>query len=446
MPTPLPVRTQAARTVAAVLQQRASLASLMAPALEAVADDQRPLLQELCFGTLRWQPALQALLGRLLDKPLRSRDSDVQALLLIGLYQLHYLRTPDHAAVAATVEACRPLQKAWAGKLINAILRRFLRERETLLQQLAASPAWISAHPNWLRKQIEQHWPGEAAAVFAANNDHPPFTLRLNTALCRRKDYLQQLHDAGIEARATPYSDTGVTLLRARDVHRVPGFDQGLVSVQDEAAQLAAGLLQLAPGQRVLDACCAPGGKTGHLLELAATLPAPLAQLQALELEPRRLERVRENLARLPAAVTAATPWELLCADARDRASWWDGRVFDCILLDAPCSASGIVRRQPDIKVLRKATDIAKLAALQLQLLHALWPTLRPGGQLLYATCSLLPQENRAVVAQFLAQQQDARECPLAAPWGQAQTAGRQLLPQPGGHDGFYYASLYKVS
>jgi 16S rRNA (cytosine967-C5)-methyltransferase len=435
-----PVRAQAAITLAAVLQQQASLASLMAPALARVVDNEQPLLQELCFGTCRWQPQLQSILNRLLDKPLKSKDSDIHALLLLGLYQLKHLRVPDHAAINNTVAACKALKKPWAEKLVNGVLRRFQREQTVLDEALHNSPAYTSAHPNWLRKSLEKFWPEQAAAIFAANNAHPPFTLRLNLGRHSREVYQQTLLELDLNSSLTPFSGYGLTLDKACDVGKLPGFSDGNLSVQDEAAQLAAELMQLQPGQRVLDACCAPGGKTGHLLELSAQLSAPLQEVVALDLEERRLVRVRENLHRLQQQAT------LICSDALAVSEWWDGHAFDRILLDAPCSATGVIRRHPDIKLLRNAEDIAKLAALQLQLLQALWTTLKPGGRLVYATCSVLPTENTQVIEHFLAQQSDAEHDTITAAWGISQPYGRQLLPQIQGHDGFYYACLIKTA
>jgi len=430
------LRLVAARTLAQVLDQKASLASLMAPAQEKVSTQDQALLQELCFGTLRWQPQLQSILGRLLEKPLKDKDQDVQALLLLGLYQLRYTRIPDHAAISATVDAAKKLKKPWAQKLVNALLRNFQRSREVLETALATSPAYLTAHPNWLRKRIESYWPEQAEAIFAANNEHPPFTLRVDLQQQSREDFMAQLAGAELEGSAAPFSRFAVTLKQAASVERIPGFTEGKVSVQDEAAQLAADLLQLQPGQQVLDACAAPGGKTGHMLEAQPQL----ALVTALDLEERRLVRVQENLTRLQKSA------KLVCADACDLDAWWDGKAFDRILLDAPCSATGVIRRHPDIKLLRKSGDIAKLAELQLSLLKALWKTLAPGGRLVYATCSVLPTENSLVVEQFLAEQSDAQHSPIDADWGITQTCGRQLLPQVNGHDGFYYACINKKS
>ncbi len=433
-----PVRAQAALTLASVLQQKASLASLMIPAATQVADNEQALLQELCFGTCRWQPQLQSILGRLLEKPLKPKDTDIHALLLLGLYQIQYMRVPDHAAISTTVDACRALKKPWAEKLLNGVLRRFQREKDALTNTLATSPAFITAHPNWLRKQICNAWPQHADAIFDANNAHPPMTLRLKRGVVNRDNYIAQLQTHNINAKAAPFSPDAVVLEQAVDVFKLPGFEKGLVSVQDEAAQLAADLVKLNGGERILDACCAPGGKTGHLLELSESLDPAIGELVALDLEQRRLARVEENLKRLNKQAT------LICADGQDIDQWWDGKAFDRILLDAPCSATGVVRRHPDIKILRKATDIAKLAALQLALLKALWQTLTPGGRLVYATCSVLPTENSDVIQAFVEQQEDAQHDPIDADWGIAQTYGRQLFPQNHGHDGFYYACLTK--
>ncbi|MBU3068705.1 16S rRNA (cytosine(967)-C(5))-methyltransferase RsmB [Aestuariicella sp. G3-2] len=443
--SPRPVRVQAALTLASVLQQQASLASLMTPALDKVDAQEQPLLQELCFGTCRWQPQLQSILNRLLEKPLKPKDSDIHALLLLGLYQLKYLRIPDHAALNNTVAACKSLKKPWAEKLVNGILRRFQRERESLEAALQKSPAYTSAHPNWLRKSIENFWPQQSEAVFAANNAHPPFTLRLNLSQQSRDDYRQTLENLELGSTPTPFSPFGLTLDKACDVNKLPGFSEGKLSVQDEAAQLAGELLQLQPGQRVLDACCAPGGKTGHILELGTQLTSPLQNVVALDLEARRLERVKDNLQRLQHQLNQYNQTTtLICADALAVDEWWDGEPFDRILLDAPCSATGVVRRHPDIKLLRNAADIAKLAALQLSLLRALWPTLKPGGRLVYATCSLLPTENTRVVEQFIESEAGAKHDPIDALWGLPQACGRQLLPQIQGHDGFYYACINK--
>lgn len=430
----LAVRTAAAQVIGQILRHQGSLSSVLPPVLSRVADSDRALLQELCFGTLRWQPKLNAYLLQLVDKPLRAKDSDIQALLLLGLYQLIYTRIPDHAAIGETVEVTRGLKKAWATKLVNGVLRRFQREKAALDSLLETEPAFATAHPSWLIDTIRHAWPEDAEQILAANNTHPPFTLRVNPRQQSRADYLQALADQGIDARATAFSAVGITLDQACDPRGLPLFAAGGISVQDEAAQLTADLLELAPGQRVLDACCAPGGKTGLILE---TEPA-LAQMVALDSDERRLTRVHENLARLNLVA------DIRCGDAAQPASWWDGKAFDRILLDAPCSATGIIRRHPDIKLLRTPDDIARLAELQGRMLDALWPLLKPDGILLYATCSIMPAENTQVVEAFITRQLDAQLDQLEEEWGIAQPAGRQLLPDVEGHDGFYYARLRK--
>ncbi|WP_426810101.1 16S rRNA (cytosine(967)-C(5))-methyltransferase RsmB [Pseudomonas sp. WOUb67] len=429
-------RLAAARALAAVLSGKASLNSSLPAQLDKVDERDRGLTQDLAFGTARWQPRLDLLAAQLLQKPFKAADADVQALLLVGLYQLFYTRIPAHAAIGETVGCADKLKKPWAKGLLNAVLRRAQREGEELLAGMERDPVVRTAHPRWLQKALKAFWPEQWEAICAANNAHPPMILRVNRRHHSRDAYLALLAEAGIGASACQYSRDGIVLAEACDVRGLPGFAEGWVSVQDEAAQLSADLLELAPGQRVLDACCAPGGKTCHLLEAEAGL----AHMVAIDLEAKRLTRVRENLDRLQLDA------ELIACDARDTASWWDGKPFQRILLDAPCSATGVIRRHPDIKLTRQADDIPALAALQGELLDALWPTLEVGGMLLYATCSSLPTENTEVVGAFLARTPGARELDLATEAGLRQPHGRQLLAQEGGHDGFYYAKLIKIA
>ncbi|MBA6134895.1 MULTISPECIES: 16S rRNA (cytosine(967)-C(5))-methyltransferase RsmB [Pseudomonas] len=429
-------RLAAARALAAVLSGKASLNSSLPAQLDKVDERDRGLTQDLAFGTARWQPRLDLLAAQLLQKPFKAADADVQALLLVGLYQLFYTRIPAHAAIGETVGCADKLKKPWAKGLLNAVLRRAQREGEALLAGMERDPVVRTAHPRWLQKALKAFWPEQWEAICAANNAHPPMILRVNRRHHSRDAYLGLLTDAGVAASACHYSRDGIVLAEACDVRGLPGFAEGWVSVQDEAAQLSADLLELAAGQRVLDACCAPGGKTCHLLEAEPGL----AHLTAIDLEAKRLNRVRENLDRLQLDA------ELIACDARDTASWWDGKPFQRILLDAPCSATGVIRRHPDIKLTRQADDIPALAALQGELLDALWPTLEVGGMLLYATCSSLPTENTQVVEAFLARTPGARELDLATEAGLRQPHGRQLLAQEGGHDGFYYAKLIKIA
>lgn len=429
-------RLAAAKALAAVLNGKASLNSSLPTQMDKVEDRDRGFTQDLAFGTARWQPRLSALAAKLLQKPFKAADADVEALLLVGLYQLLYTRVPAHAAIGETVGCADKLKKPWAKALLNAVLRRAQRESEALLAELEHDPVVRTAHPRWLQKSLKAFWPEQWEAICAANNAHPPMILRVNRRHHTRDAYLGLLTEAGIAATPCVYSRDGIVLDTATDVRSLPGFAEGWISVQDEAAQLAADLLDLAPGQRVLDACCAPGGKTCHILEAEPEL----AGVVAVDLEAKRLVRVRENLERLGLSA------ELIAADGRDTATWWDGKPFQRILLDAPCSATGVIRRHPDIKLTRQPDDIAALAVLQGELLDAMWITLEVGGILLYATCSTLPTENTEVIEAFLARTSGARELDIASQAGIKQPHGRQLLAQEGGHDGFYYAKLIKIA
>ena len=429
-------RLAAAKALTAVLNGKASLNSSLPLQLDKVEARDRGLTQDLAFGTARWQPRLSALANKLLQKPFKAADADVEALLLGGLYQLLYTRIPAHAAIGETVGCADKLKKPWAKALLNAVLRNAQRESEALLVELEHDPVVRTAHPRWLQKSLKAFWPEQWEAICAANNAHPPMILRVNRRHKTRDAYLQLLVESGIEARPCVFSQDGIVLAEPCDVRNLPGFAEGWISVQDEAAQLAADLLDLAPGQRVLDACCAPGGKTCHILEVEPKL----AGVVAVDLEAKRLVRVRENLERLGLSA------ELIAADGRDTATWWDGKPFQRILLDAPCSATGVIRRHPDIKLTRQPDDIGALATLQGELLDAMWPTLEVGGILLYATCSTLPTENTEVIEAFLARTPGARELDIAGQFGIKQPHGRQLLAQEGGHDGFYYAKLIKIA
>lgn len=426
-------RALAAKILARVVNG-ASLTAVLDDNLPRARDNDRALIQELCYGTLRAWPRLEHIAGALLRKPLGKKDRDVQALILLGLYQLTAMRIPAHAAVAETVGAVSALGKDWARALLNAVLRNFQRQRETLLAQADDSEPGRWAHPQWLIDTLRQAWPDDWQQILAANNERAPMTLRVNTRRQSRSDYLSSLEQAGIGAEVTTASDCGIRLRQAVDVSLLPGFAEGTVSVQDEAAQLAATLLDAQPGERVLDVCAAPGGKTAHILEHNDDI-----ELLAVDIEAQRLQRVTDNLQRL--GLTAVT-----CrGDARQPQDWWDGRPFDRILLDAPCSASGVIRRHPDIKLLRRPGDIETLLELQGEILHTIWPLLRTGGILLYATCSVLPQENERRISTFIAERPDAEHRDINADWGRTTGIGRQILP--GGTaqmDGFYYACLHK--
>jgi len=431
------IRAMAANAMAPLLRQHGSLNTHLPSALQHCPPQDRALLQQLCYGSMRELFRLQALAACLLKKPFRSEDMDLQALLLIGLWQLRSSRIPAHAALHETVEATLVLNKPWATKLFNAVLRRYQREHKTLEQQLANDPCFTWNHPQWFISKLSHNWPEHWQDILAANDEQAPLTLRTNTRRQSRQQALERLETAGIEATATPFSEVGLTLAQAMDVEAIPGFSEGDLSVQDEAAQLAATLLATEPEQRVLDACAAPGGKLCHLLEATPRLQ----DVVAVELEPARAQRITDNLQRLGLELEC----KVLTADASS-SDWWDGQPFDRILIDAPCSGTGVIRRHPDIKWLRQGEDVNALAQVQLNILTNLWQMLSPGGRLVYATCSVFSQENERIIGRFLKQHADARHQPIDADWGEERPFGRQLFPQIGGHDGFYYAVLSKVT
>jgi 16S rRNA (cytosine967-C5)-methyltransferase len=393
------------------------------------------LLRELCYGVLRHVFSLSALTDLLLSKPLKAKDADVRCLIMVGLYQLIHLRVPDHAAINETVAATRELKKPWAKGLINALLRRYQRESESLLHKLTDDQRY--EHPAWLLERLQTDWPQQWQDIIAANNARAPMTLRVNRAQGDRDAYLADLKAVDIDAEPIEDANEALQLVSPVPVEVLPGFAEGRVSVQDGAAQLAAGLLAAEPGQRILDACAAPGGKTAHILEGIAAQGGE-AELLAIDNDERRMARVGETLDRLELSA------ELCVADAADIETWFEGEAFDRILLDAPCSATGVIRRHPDIKWLRRESDIDALVATQARLLDRLWSVLEPGGRLVYATCSVLRAENVAQMEAFLSRQADAKERPIAAHWGHEQTIGRQILPGEADKDGFYYAVLEK--
>ncbi|WKD49893.1 16S rRNA (cytosine(967)-C(5))-methyltransferase RsmB [Microbulbifer spongiae] len=430
------VRAEAARVVATLLEARGSLARLLPKAEGRVAHRDRALLREFCYGCARTAPRLQLVAAKVLHK--NPGDALVSALILLGLYQLEYTRIPDHAAISATVNAARSLGLDRAAGLVNGVLRNALRNREQLQRKLCGNPQFSALHPSWLLQRIKAAWPQQASDILRANNTNPPMTLRVNTGKISRENYLQQCTATGLCAGPCAVSPVGIVLSAPVPVSDLPGFAEGLVSVQDESAQLAAPLLAPLAGERVLDACAAPGGKSCHLLE-----QQPSIKLSVLDIERERLDRVAENFGR------CGLDAQMICADATRPSAWWDGRPYDRILLDAPCSATGVIRRNPDIKLLRRDGDIPALAQLQGKLLRAIWPLLKPGGSLLYATCSILPGENSEVTTTFIAETEDASdntpELFNGCLWGEKQATGIQRLPQTGGGDGFYYALLSKA-
>ncbi|MGB0133933.1 16S rRNA (cytosine(967)-C(5))-methyltransferase RsmB [Dokdonella sp.] len=428
------VRADAARILARVVFDGVSLrAAFEARASRSADPRDRALLAATLFASTRWWLRFDSVLAQMLERGLPDKARDIHSLLVLGFVQIEIMRMPDYAVVAACVDAARLLGQPRHAGLVNAVLRRFLRERKALLEEADRDEISQHAHPRWLIERIRGDWPRDAESVFEENNREAPLTLRVNRRRCAREDLLGRLGQAGVAAHAPLHLADAIVLEESTDVSRLPGYAEGHFSVQDGAAQRVADLLDLADGQRVLDACAAPGGKAAHALERADV------ELTALDSDAGRLPRLRENLGRLGLEAN------VVHADAARSKDWWDGRPFDRILLDAPCSATGIIRRQPDIKLHRRLADIAPLAAIQARLGAALWPMLAPGGKLLYATCSLLRAENEATVARLLDTFSDAKAMPIHDRHGRAAGAGRQNLPGHKGMDGFYYALLEKT-
>lgn len=424
-------RLAAAEIVADVLQEGQSLTAALEGVLPSVPSAKdRALIQALCFGVCRFYHRLDFILNELLEKPIK--DGQIRALALVGLYQLRAMRIKPHAAVSETVKGAS--KKPWAKALLNALLRNYLRNQAGLEQKADLYPSAALCHPVWLIEQIRQDWPRQATTLWMENNRQPPMALRVNLSRLSREHYLRLLAERDISAETVDFCASAVLLTQPVPVELLPGFDEGLVSVQDTAAQLAAYLLEVKPGQRVLDVCAAPGGKTAHILELQPQL----AKLVAVDKEASRMERLTGNLKRLKLQADVVT------GDAARPDTWWDGRLFDRILVDAPCSALGVIRRHPDIKLLRRPDDIGTLQILQQSILQAVWPLLAPGGLLLYATCSILKQENEGQMTAFLSAHADAVELPIVADWGVSQSCGRQILTGEHAMDGFYYARLEK--
>jgi 16S rRNA (cytosine967-C5)-methyltransferase len=433
------LRATAAEIVDAVVNAGRSLDAALAENEKRVDAEDQSLLRLLCYGTLRHHWRLQARVDALLERPLKSRDSVVNALLGIGLYQLSDTRIPDHAVVSQTVEAARILRRPKLAPLVNAILRRALRDRVSDTQPSKEDA--LHDHPQWMLDMFKVDWPDDWRDIVAANNARAPMWLRVNPAHGTATDYIERLGEEGIEGELLAAAPQAVRLTEPRPVNTLPGFAAGYASVQDAAAQLAAPWLLDGIAGRVLDACSAPGGKSGHLLEIAGDR----IELTCLDRDRQRLAAVAANLDRLGRNAT------LIAADASKPGKWWDGSRFDAILLDAPCSASGVIRRHPDIKLLRRATDVPELAAVQLGLLEALWPLLAPGGRMLYVTCSVFAAENENVVGGFLRNAGDAREdCVLQnnniRDLMRDKACGQQVLPGTAGLDGFYYAGFVKAS
>ena len=425
-------RLVAARVLTQVLQNGQSLTLALDNGLNTVVSNQdKAFVQAICYGVCRYFHRLDFILNTLLDKPLKV--TEVKVVILIGLYQLKFMRVKPHAAVSETVQVVR--KQPWARALVNAVLRNYLRQQDALEQQADQVKTAKFNHPEWLIQQIEHDWPEHSQNLLFENNQPPPMALRVNLKKTSREHYLQLLAEQNLSAQAVRFCEAGILLESPVPILALPFFADGWVSVQDSAAQLAAGLLETQPGHRVLDICAAPGGKTAHILEQQPDLK----ELVAVDIDANRMLRVKENLARLDLQAT------LITADAANPNAWWDGNPFERILLDAPCSATGVIRRHPDIKLLRRHEDIGTLAALQKTILNAIWPLLSPGGILLYATCSVLKQENEEQIQAFFSTHDDARELPInAVEWGLSSASGRQILTGESSMDGFYYARIVK--
>lgn len=427
------LRAAAANVIFKVISEGCSLSDELPRVLASFKDTRdQAFIQAVSFGVCRRYFYLNEVATSLLEKPLKAKDQDIYSLILVGLFQLTDMRVLAHAAVAETVAAADLFKKSWAKGLLNAVLRHYQRKITEINLHLSKEAYYD--HPMWMIEKLKKDHPDDWKAILTANNQQPPFSLRVNEARISREHYLNRLKEHAIVAAMIPETLSGITLEHALDVSEVPGFFMGDVSVQDGAAQIAAVLLKLEQGQRVLDACAAPGGKTTHILELESKV-----DLIAVDRDNERLKSLKENLERLQLSA------KIICTDVSDIKVWWDGQLFDRILLDAPCSASGVIRRHPDIKLLRHAEDMVKLSVIQKVLLNIMWGLLKPGGLLVYATCSVFLEENEELLAEFLQEHADAREEIITIPIGKKCIVGRQILPGMNGMDGFYYGCLRKI-
>jgi 16S rRNA (cytosine967-C5)-methyltransferase len=432
--TPVSAQLAAARALASVIGGRSLLTTVKENIDDLGDPDTRGLTRELCYGTVRWLPQIECVVTALVHKPIRAKDLDVRALVYVGLYQLMHTTIPSHVAVDATVSACRDIGKSWAAAFVNGVLRNFQRRRDELPSRLAGFGSYVHAHPEWMLGHFRAAWPDRWQSICAANNRRPPMTLRINRGITSVPAYLHELNRVGIEAHASGHAPEAITLTKPMNVESLPGFTSGEVSVQDEAAQLAAHLMDLSPGQQVLDACAAPGGKTAHILELQPDID----RLIAVDISEDRMRLLESNLTRLKLNA------KMIVADATMPGRWWDGVAFERILIDAPCTGTGVIRRQPDIKLHRRPDDIAGFVTTQASLLRALWPLLAPGGKLLYATCSIVPPENDRQLDAFIEGHPDADSCAITGKVMPAASGRLQILPGEHGMDGFFYGLLAK--
>ncbi|MCE0493672.1 16S rRNA (cytosine(967)-C(5))-methyltransferase RsmB [Vibrio salinus] len=422
------VRATAANVIFQVVDKGVSLSSALPAAQQSIHSRDYALLQEICFGVLRYLPRLESIVKELMDKPLKGKQRVFHHLLLVGIYQIRFMRIPDHAAVGETVEATKALKGPRLRGLINAVLRNYQRNKDGLDTIAVSHDAGKYGHPGWLLKILRQSYPEQWEQVVEANNQKAPMWLRVNQKYISAPDYQSLLNEQNIDSRLHEHLPNAIKLAAPCDVHQLPHFEEGWISVQDGAAQLSVDYLAPQPGEQILDCCAAPGGKTAHILERE-----PTANVIAIDCDNKRLQRVKENLNRLNLEAS------VIQGDARYPEQWWHGNKFDRILLDAPCSATGVIRRHPDIKWLRRAEDIEQLSLLQKEILHAMWQQLKSGGTMVYATCSVTPQENKDQISRFLADTPDA-----ILVNSDPNSPGRQILPGEDDMDGFYYAVLRK--
>ncbi|WP_172560356.1 16S rRNA (cytosine(967)-C(5))-methyltransferase RsmB [Vibrio fluvialis] len=422
------VRAAAAQVLFQVVDKGQSLSMALPAAQQNIRPRDHALLQEICYGALRYLPRLESIANALMDNPLKGKQRVFHHLILVGIYQLSFMRIPAHAAVGETVEGAQDLKGPRLRGLINAVLRNYQRNQEQLDAQAVSHNAGKYSHPSWLLKLLQSAYPQQWEAIVEANNSKAPMWLRVNHQHHDRDAYQTLLNNENIDSSVHSQAEDALKLAAPCDVTKLPGFEKGWVSVQDAAAQLSLHYLQPQDGELILDCCAAPGGKTAHILERTQG-----SEVVAIDCDDTRLKRVHDNLKRLNLSA------KVVCGDARYPQEWWQGSQFDRILLDAPCSATGVIRRHPDIKWLRRAEDIAALAELQREILDAMWQQLKPGGTLVYATCSITPQENVLQVKDFLARTSDAQ---LVG--SELDNPGRQILPGEEDVDGFYYAVLTK--
>ncbi|MCK9999875.1 16S rRNA (cytosine(967)-C(5))-methyltransferase RsmB [Providencia rettgeri] len=419
------LRSIAATAINQVLDNGQSLSTVLPDLQRNINDKDKALLQEICFGVLRYLPKLEWFISQLMEKPLTGKQRTLHYLIMVGIYQLLYTRIPPHAALAETVNGAVALKKPQLKGLINGVLRSFQRQQVQLEERITNNTSQY-LHPSWLLKHLQTAYPDDWQSIIEANNQRPPMWLRVNSQHHTATQYLNLLEQSEITAHLHSSHPNAIRLDEPTAVSRLPGFEDGWSTVQDVSAQGCAELLEPQNGENILDLCAAPGGKTTHILELA-----PKANVIAVDIDESRLKRVKENLIRLKQHAV------VIQGDGTQPETWAQGQQFDRILLDAPCSATGVIRRHPDIKWLRRDSDINELAQLQSQILEAIWPYLKPGGTLVYATCSIMPEENGKQIHNFLSKHNDA--C-----LNDGTDAGLQILPSTNGGDGFFYARLVK--